>query len=138
LIAFYYQYDVERNCLTRVKMQAEYYNKIAKSVPTSTAAEYLKTVNELRAVTGSTAEAAKRAPQALKIDALLGNTAGTSKSGEFYKLLRSSEMKGISTDAAKRDAFAEEAYKYNTFRHSAPNLPRTISKPWPVAAARLG
>ena len=95
-----------------LKMQAEYYNKIAKSVPTSTAAEYLKTVNELRAVTGSTAEAAKLAPQALKIDALLGNTAGTTKSGEFYKLLRSSEMKGISTDAAKRDAFAEEAYKY--------------------------
>ena len=95
-----------------LKMQAEYYNKIARSVPTSTAAEYLKTVNELRAVTGSTAEAAKLAPMALKIDALLGNNAGTSKSGEFYKLLRSSEMKGIPTDAAKRDAFAEEAYKY--------------------------
>ena len=82
-----------------LKMQADYYNKIAKSVPTSTAAEYLKTVNELRAVTGSTAEAAKLAPKALMIDTLLGNTAGTDKSGEFYKLLRSSEMKGISTDA---------------------------------------
>lgn len=60
-----------------LKMQAEYYNKIARSVPTSTAAEYLKTVNELRAVTGSTAEAAKLAPMALKINALLGNNAGT-------------------------------------------------------------
>ncbi len=95
-----------------LKLQADYYNKIAKSVPTSTAAEYLKTVNELRAVTGSTAEAAKLAPKAMMIDVLLGNTAGTSKSGEYYKLLRSSEMKGISTDEAKRDAFAEEAYKY--------------------------
>jgi hypothetical protein len=95
-----------------LKLQAEYYNKIAKSVPTSTAAEYLKTVNELRAVTGSTAEAAKLAPKAMMIDTLLGNTAGTSKSGEFYKLLRSSEMKGISTDADRRDALAEEMYKY--------------------------
>lgn len=95
-----------------LRLQAEYYNKIAKSVPTSTAAEYLKTVNELRAVTGSTAEAAKLAPKAMMIDTLLGNTAGTSKSGEFYKLLRSSEMKGISTDADRRDAIAEEMYKY--------------------------
>ena len=95
-----------------LKMQADYYNRIAKSVPTSTAAEYLKTVNELRAVTGSTAEAAKLAPKAMMIDTLLGNTAGTDKSGEFYKLLRSSEMKGISTDADRRNALAEEMYKY--------------------------
>jgi hypothetical protein len=95
-----------------LKMQADYYNRIAKSVPTSTAAEYLKTVNELRAVTGSTAEAAKLAPKAIMLDTLLGNSMGTKHSGEFYKLLRSAEMKGISTDEAKRDAFTEEAYKY--------------------------
>jgi hypothetical protein len=95
-----------------LKLQADYYNRIAKSVPTSTAAEYLKTVNELRAVTGSTAEAAKLAPKAIMLDTLLGNSMGTKHSGEFYKLLRSAEMKGISTDEAKRDAFTEEAYKY--------------------------
>jgi hypothetical protein len=97
-----------------LKLQADYYDKIAKSVPTSTAAEYLKTVKELRAVTGSTEEAARLAPKALMVDSLLSNTFGHEMSGEYYKLLRSEEMKGISTDAAKREAFTDAAFSYIT------------------------
>ena len=44
-----------------LSIQKGYYDNIAKAVPTSTAAEYLKTVKELRAVTGSTEAAAKAA-----------------------------------------------------------------------------
>jgi hypothetical protein len=111
------QDQLRRNGLTQneiLKMQGEYYGSIAKMVPTSTAAEYLKTVKELRAVTGSTVEAARLAPKALQVDALLSNTFGTETKGEYYKLLRSSEMKGISTDEAKREEFVDKAFSYIT------------------------
>jgi hypothetical protein len=101
---------IEQNDI--LKIQKDYYNNIAKAVPTSTASEYLKTVKELRAVTGSTEDAARLAPKALKVDALLSNVFGTESHGEYYKLLRSEEMKGISTDEKKREAFTDEAFKY--------------------------
>ena len=102
-----------------LKPQAGYYDSITKKVPTAPLSEYLKTVKELRAVTGSTEEAAKLAPKALMMDALLGNQAGSAHAGDYYKLLRSSEMKGISTDAVKREAFIEEFYKYMRVRKQA-------------------
>ncbi len=97
-----------------LKMQAEYYNKIAKSLPTSTAAEYLKTVNELRAVTGSVSGAVALAPKAMMVDTLLSNTFDKKMEGEYYKLLRSSEMKGISTDPKKLEEFTDAAFSYIT------------------------
>jgi hypothetical protein len=51
---------------------------------------------------------------ALKVDALLSNSSGKESHGEFYKLLRSSEMKGIATDPEKRKQFVEQAFSYIT------------------------
>ncbi len=99
-----------------LKLQAQYFADVAKAVPTSTVDEYLKTVRELRAVTGpgsaGLAAAARMAPNALMMNELLGNEMGTKAGDEFYKLLRSAEMKGIATDPTRRDAFVNEAYKY--------------------------
>jgi hypothetical protein len=95
-----------------LKLQADYYDRISKIAPISTAAEYEKTVRELRAVTGSTAEAVALAPKALMVDALLSNTFGHEVHGEYYKLSRSAEMKGISTDQKKLDAFTDQFFSY--------------------------
>ncbi|MGJ0426977.1 hypothetical protein [Methylocystis sp.] len=99
-----------------LKLQAEYFANVGKAVPTSTVDEYLKTVRELRAVTGGGAEglaaAARMAPNALMMNELLGNEMGTKAGDEYYKLLRSAEMKGIATNPEKREAFINEAYKY--------------------------
>jgi len=99
-----------------LKLQAQYYKEVAKAVPTSSIDEYLKVVRELRAVTGSgpggLAAAAKLAPQAMMMNELLGNEMGTKAGDEYYKLLRSAEMKGIATDPARRESFINEAYKY--------------------------
>src|SRR6266403_594959 len=97
-----------------LKLQQSYYGNIAKIVPTSTASEFLKTTNELRAVTGTTAEAAALAPKAMMVDALLSNTLGREVHGEYYKLLRSAEMKGISTDPAKLEKFTDQVFSMIT------------------------
>jgi hypothetical protein len=97
-----------------LKLQSGYYANIAKIVPTSTASEFLKTTNELRAVTGTTQEAAALAPKALMVDALLSNSLGREMHGEYYKLLRSAEMKGISTDPAKLEQFTDQAFRMIT------------------------
>lgn len=97
-----------------LKIQGDYYDRIAKTVPTSTASEYLKTVNELRAVTGTTAGAEALAPKAMMVDTLLSNSLGREVHGEYYKLLRSAEMKGISTDPAKLEAFTDQAFRMIT------------------------
>lgn len=97
-----------------LKLQADYYERIAKAIPTSTASEYLRTVNELRAVTGTTAGAQALATKALMIDALLSNTLGRELHGEYYKLLRATEMKGIATDPAKLEKFTDQAFSYIT------------------------
>ena len=95
-----------------LKLQSTYYASIAGTVPTSTISEYLKTTNELRAVTGNTDEAAKLAPTAMMTDALLSNAAGHDESGQYYKLLRSAEMKGISTDPAKLKQYIDQVFSY--------------------------
>jgi hypothetical protein len=95
-------------------LQANYFDKIGKSIPTATAAEYLRTVSELRAVTGSLAGAEGLAPRALMVDTLLSNTFGHEMHGEYYKLLRSAEMKGISTDPDKLKLFTDLAFSYIT------------------------
>ncbi|VTZ52182.1 conserved hypothetical protein [Methylocella tundrae] len=103
--------------LDTLKLTAEYYEKIAKAIPTSSADEYLKTVRELRGVTGTTDEAALLAGKALKMDALIASTTGKGESGrgtEFYKIMRSAEMKGIATNPEKLDAFTDTAYKFIT------------------------
>jgi hypothetical protein len=97
-----------------LKLQANYFANIAKAIPTSTAAEYLKTVRELRSVTGSQAGAERLAPTALMEDALLSNTLGGNQSGSFYKLMRSAEMKGITTNPAKLAQLTEQAFSYIT------------------------
>ncbi|MDI3561287.1 hypothetical protein [Bradyrhizobium sp. Arg816] len=97
-----------------IGLQASYYERIAKVVPTSTASEFLKTTNELRAVTGSTEEAAALAPKAMMVDTLLSNSLGRETHGEYYKLLRSAEMKGISTDPAKLEQFTDQAFRMIT------------------------
>ena len=98
-------------------MTRNYYQDIARSIPTSDAADYLKTVKELRAVTGDWTKAGALAPKALQMDALLENTMGEKSHGagsEFYKLMRSAEMKGIATNDALRDHFTDLAYSYIT------------------------
>jgi hypothetical protein len=97
-----------------LRLQGTYYANIAKSVPTSTAAEFLKTTNELRAVTGNTDAAAALAPKALMVDTLLSSSLGREAHGEYYKLLRSAEMKGISTDPAKLEQFTDQAFSFIT------------------------
>ena len=97
-----------------LKLQSDYYGKIAKAVPTSTASDFLKNVGELRAVTGSTDEAAALAPKALMVDTLLSNALGREVHGEYYKLLRSAEMKGISTDPGKLQQFTDQIFSYVT------------------------
>jgi hypothetical protein len=99
-------------------LTSNYYKNVAQAIPTSTASEYLKTIKELRAVTGGTpegmAEVQRLAPKAMKVDALLSNTFGTEMHGEYYKLLRAEEMKGIATDEKKREAFTDAAFSYIT------------------------
>jgi hypothetical protein len=97
-----------------LKLQGTYYNSVANAVPTSTAAEFLKTTNELRAVTGNTDEAAALAPKAMMVDTLLSNALGREMHGEYYKLLRSAEMKGISTDPEKLQQFTDQVFSYIT------------------------
>lgn len=48
------------------------------------------------------------------VDTLLSNTFGIESHGEYYKLLRSEEMKGISTNEAKREQFTDQAFSYIT------------------------
>jgi len=102
--------------LETLRMTADYYEKIGKAIPTASVDEYLKTVRELRAVTGSLPEAQALASKALKFDALTSNTLGKSGGSytEFYKLLRSAEMKGISTNPALLDQYTDAAFSYIT------------------------
>jgi hypothetical protein len=91
---------------------AKYWKDVAKAVPTSSVVEYLKTVKELRAVTGDMKTAEDFAPKALKFDALLSNVMGKEIHGELYRLLRAGEMKGIATDPGKLNDLIQQAYSY--------------------------
>lgn len=94
-----------------LKLQADYYNRIAKSIPTSTAADYLKTYNELRSVVGAE-KAASITPWSLKLESIIANATGKSAEGEGFKLWRAMEMTGRSISDPEgtqklADAFAK-------------------------------
>lgn len=93
-------------------LTANYWQNIAKAVPTSTVSEYLQTVKELRAVTGDLISAEKLAPDALKFDALISNVTGQSVHGQLYQILRAAELKGIATDPEKTKDLAQQSYNY--------------------------
>jgi hypothetical protein len=100
-----------------LRLTADAYEKIAKAVPTAQASEVLRTAREMRAIVGPNASMAQleaTTTKALQVDALLSNTFGTEKHGEYYKLLRSAEMKGIATDDQKREALTDAAFSYIT------------------------
>jgi hypothetical protein len=90
-----------------LRVQAQYYEKIARSIPTATAADYLRTYSELRSVVGESAAEAKT-PWALKLESLMGNMSGKSAEGQGFKILRALEMKGITlSDPKTSDRLAE-------------------------------
>ena len=80
-----------------LKLTGDAYKRIAKEVPTATGADVLRSINELRSVTGDTARAEAATPMSLKLEALLSNATGKSAEGEGFKLWRAMEMKGITT-----------------------------------------
>jgi hypothetical protein len=80
-----------------LNLTADAYKRITAAVPTATAADALRVINELRSVTGDTALAEAAAPFALKVEALLNNKTGKDSEGEGFKLWRAMEMKGITT-----------------------------------------
>ncbi|WOJ89849.1 hypothetical protein RZS28_00600 [Methylocapsa polymorpha] len=94
-----------------LKVQASYFNDIAKAVPTIDAAGYLKTFNELRSVVGAE-EAEKIAPWSAKLEAIIGNSTGKSAEGEGFKLWRAMEMTGRSiSDVAGTQKLADALAK---------------------------
>ncbi|MDP3553084.1 hypothetical protein [Methylocystis sp.] len=94
-----------------LRVQAQYYEKIARSIPTATAADYLRTYSELRSVVGEGAAEAK-APWALKLEGLMANMTGKSADKEGFKILRALEMKGITlSDPAMADRLGEMMMK---------------------------
>jgi hypothetical protein len=100
-----------------IKLTTDAYERMAKAVPTAQASEVLRTAREMRAIVGPNASMAQleaTTTKALQVDALLSNTFGTEKHGEYYKLLRSAEMKGIATDEEKRTALTDAAFSYIT------------------------
>jgi hypothetical protein len=76
-------------------LTADAYDRIAKAVPTAPADAILRTESELRSVIGSTDEAVKATPFALKLDALVENVTGKVSEGAGFAIWRALEMKGI-------------------------------------------
>ena len=76
-----------------LRLQADYYDKVAKAVPTSTLSDYLKEFNELRSVVGGE-KAAQVAPWSMQLEAIISNATGKTASGEGFKLWRALEMTG--------------------------------------------
>ena len=104
--------------LSVLRLTADAYRDIAKAVPTAAVSEVLKTTREMRAILGPNASLGQLEAQtqkALQVDALRANTFGKNhQSGDYYKLLRAEEMKGIATDAKKREEFTDAAFGYIT------------------------
>lgn len=95
-----------------LRVTNDFWTKVAKNVPTATVAEYLQTVKELRAVTGSLETAQDFAPRAMMFDALLSNVMGKKVEGQLYRLLRAGELKGIATDPEKLESLVQQSYSY--------------------------
>ena len=66
-----------------LRLQADYYDKVAKAVPTSTLSDYLKEFNELRSVVGGE-KAAQVAPWSMQLEAIISNATGKTASGEGF------------------------------------------------------
>jgi hypothetical protein len=101
------------------RLTAGFYNEVAKKVPTASVAEYLRTVGELRAITGAGEEgllkAAALAPKAMMVNTLIKNTMGHRGSGqnsEYWKILRSEELKGVATNDAEREKMTDDIFSY--------------------------
>jgi hypothetical protein len=78
-----------------LRLQRNYYDNVARSVPTSTASDYLKTFNELRSVVGPNM-AETITPWSLQVESLIANASGKHAAGEGFKLWRALEMTGRS------------------------------------------
>jgi hypothetical protein len=76
-----------------LRLQKQYYDSIAKAVPTSTVSDYLKQYNELRSVVGAQ-EAEHVAPWSMKLEAIIANATGKKAEGEGFKMWRAMEMTG--------------------------------------------
>lgn len=139
-----------------LRMQGDYYERVAKAVPTSTVAEYLKEVGELRSVVGQ-ARAEEVAPWSMKLEAIIRNSTGKNTQGEGFKLWRSLEMGGwtiSNPDLAMRigESFAKNivgsqgklsANDYQTMARRGGVAwsnadPRFLAGPMSVVAADLG
>lgn len=88
-------YRATQNWQGVVALTGTAYDKITKAVPTATASDVLRSVNELRSVTGSMESATAISPMSLKMEAILNNLTGKDAEGEGFKLWRALEMKGI-------------------------------------------
>lgn len=139
-----------------LRLQGKYYDEINRVVPTATAAEYLKTFNELRSVVG-VANAEKITPWSLQLEAIIKNQTGKSAEGEGFKLWRALEMTGRSVSDPEgtqklADAFAKDIIgsggklDANTYQTMAKRAgvawanaaPDFLSGPMSVVAADLG
>jgi hypothetical protein len=104
-----------------LKVQKSFFDDISKRIPTASASDFMGIVKELRPIFGKDVpieEVMKAAEKATMVDTLLANITGRhvgkGELGEYYKLLRATEMKGVATDPAKRELFTDEAFKYIT------------------------
>jgi hypothetical protein len=90
------------------KLTASAYQSIAYAVPTADGADILKTIGELRTVTGSLDRAVAAAPLALKAQSLLENTTGTDDDSAGFKLWRAIEMKGLTAGTPAMQSLGEK------------------------------
>lgn len=76
-----------------LRIQKDYFDSVSKAIPTASADEYLKTINEMQSVVGLDL-AQQKAPFALKLDAIIANALGKDASGSGFSLWRAGEMRG--------------------------------------------
>lgn len=139
-----------------LRLQKNYYDNVARAVPTSTVSEYLKAFNELRSVVGAE-KAEEITPWSMKVEALIANATGKSAEGEGFKLWRAIEMTGRNiSDPAGSQKLADALVKdiigaggkldAGTFQDMARRAgvawanadPRFLAGPMAVVAADLG
>lgn len=104
----------------------KFYGGINKEIPTAKVQDWLKTLLEMRAITGDKTpedfeKAQGLATQAMKYESILNSLHGkTGKNmhggkgegtSEYYKMLRSAELKGVATDDTEREKLTEEIFK---------------------------
>lgn len=85
------------------QLTADAYQRITKAVPTATGADVLRVANELTFVKGDFSKASSAATNALKIEAIVGNSTGKSAEGQGYNMWRALEEKLVTQDEAHTD-----------------------------------